>query len=288
MRRLKDELEGVWRLVSMTMAGRDVGSSESHRVFRGPDSWTISGIGQILHDDQPRTTESWELDESAPIPVLALRSVETAPDGATLRSTTERALLALAHDQLRLAWQRYDGVMPTRIADEPGRLERFERETDPELIERYRQPPGSVPRPTLRDPRFGKMRWEGSCGWWEADVDIGGNSVLVQITASEQPDAAVMDRGWRIVERLRGGKLADIYQAAAAHFLGLYNDTWREERPRLASAEFIARLTPSSLGIDESGAVDLFLDDGDLFYGHAIALEMDGELILTGEPYLAG
>ena len=62
-------------------------------------------------------------------------------------------------------------------------------------------------------------------------------------------------------------------QFAAGKLLDTHNDGWNEGKPISAQA-FIQRMTLESVSIDPQGKVELYYNDGDLFWGHSIVVSM--------------
>jgi hypothetical protein len=77
-------------------------------------------------------------------------------------------------------------------------------------------------------------------------------------------------------------------EVAASELLALKNETWLEEDEGACSAmDFIARLSMTTIDFDGDGAISFWLDDGDLFWGHAILVRGDLDVgLLTAD--LAG
>jgi hypothetical protein len=111
------------------------------------------------------------------------------------------------------------------------------------------------------------------------------DQVVLSLSASGDPDvpAERFDEAAGILRRLDP---RTVRRVVAEHYLELYNDTWCQDDEDLDHDGFCARITPTSVDIDEDG-VQIYFDDGGLFLGHSIVMLLDAELQLT-EIKLAG
>lgn len=70
--------------------------------------------------------------------------------------------------------------------------------------------------------------------------------------------------------------LKKIKNYCADELLDLKNNDWVEnEENKVSKIEFIERMTPEAINIFEDWSMELFFDDGDLFYGHSIIVSTD-------------
>jgi hypothetical protein len=128
-----------------------------------------------------------------------------------------------------------------------------------------------------------------STGWWQTQstVPLGGtDQVVLSLATNGDPDlpAARLDEAARILGRLDPQILR---RTVAEHYLDLYNDTWCQDDEDLDHDGFCARITPTSVDIDEEGGVQVYVNDGGLFLGHTIVVFFDADLELA-EIKLAG
>lgn len=117
-------------------------------------------------------------------------------------------------------------------------------------------------------------------------MPLGGvDQVMVSVWANRVQDvpAERFDEAADILGRLDPQTLRCV---VAEDYLELYNDTWSQDDEDLDYDGFCARITPTSVDIDEDG-VQIYLDDGGLFLGHSIVVSFDAELRRT-EIKLAG
>ena len=63
------------------------------------------------------------------------------------------------------------------------------------------------------------------------------------------------------------------HQFAAAKLLDTHNEGWNEGKP-ISAQTFIQRMTLESVSIDPEGKVELYYNDGDLFWGHSIVVSL--------------
>ena len=70
-----------------------------------------------------------------------------------------------------------------------------------------------------------------------------------------------------------------VKEFAAEEMLELKNDNWLEEgEEELTEEEFVKKMEINSVFIDTDNAVSLYYDDGDMFWGHAIVVQLDKSL----------
>ena len=62
---------------------------------------------------------------------------------------------------------------------------------------------------------------------------------------------------------------------ATAKLLTLRNKTWREEHENvLAAGQFASRLKLAGVQVYEDGSHAFYVDDGDLFWGHSVVVNV--------------
>ncbi len=139
-------------------------------------------------------------------------------------------------------------------------------------------------------PVLGTFAFDSSIDWWrtQSTVPLGGtDQVVLSLSMNGDPDvpAERFDEAAGILRRLDPRTLRRV---VAEHYLELYNDTWcQDDDEELDHAGFCARITPTSVDIDEESGVQIYFDDGGLFLGHSIVVFLDAELQLA-EIKLAG
>jgi hypothetical protein len=130
---------------------------------------------------------------------------------------------------------------------------------------------GRFQRPvTIRHPRFGRLTLDRAFDTFEGRGKWGGRSVRVRLTSTGE----TVDRSLKWAERLFANQrrwqpciqkeiLADLYDT--------WMQSWRLEGQKLlGKKEFLAKMRPTTVNFDRSGAFSVWHDDGDLFGGHAV------------------
>ncbi len=134
----------------------------------------------------------------------------------------------------------------------------------------------------LEHPRLGVLRWDDEHHWFagrhrdcRVNLDPFTNFVPSQ-RPHELPDAEAFVDG--CAERIEA--VLDAYPVLAAHVAGdllaLYNEDWQDGEP-IDPGEFVLRLSLDAITVDADFRCEVFLDDGDLFAGHAIIVDVDAD-----------
>jgi len=229
----------------------------------------------------------WELDpdqtyyEGEPGPECPYRFEWDGNDGRLQMLKPNRpsqcALARLSQHRLRLRCGSVAGHFPDSFGDELGSLEVYERVTDPAALKKLLTPPPHVPRLTRMHRRLGELRYDLDLGWWEGRVSFGGvKGVSFHLEADRECPEAILDRAAKTLAAVR---CADLKAYAAKKLLRLKNDDWLgdDEKPFTARS-FQARLSPESVGMSEEGTVTVYFNDGDLFWGHVVVVELNSAL----------
>jgi uncharacterized protein (TIGR03067 family) len=275
-------LQGVWRLLSCTSGGTEVGVNATHRVFEGARTWEIDP-DHVVYDDQPPPEARFEIDAGASPTRITVHNQFAIEDGS-FAERPRRALYAVDDQHLTIAWTGFRDF-PTKIDGHDGLIDRLARETDAALIARHRVPPARMQRFRQRHPDLGELEWDANLDWWRGHVAWAGHShVRFNVGGSKDAGAGLFDRAAAILRRMDA--LA-IYRYAAAGLLTTHNDGWRKwvdeagkasESPVLSAEEFMAKLSPEAVSIDADGGVDVYFNDGHLFWGHAVVVSIDAAL----------
>lgn len=138
----------------------------------------------------------------------------------------------------------------------------------------------------IRHPQLGDFEYDRSIRSFGGGIDWDGRRVALHLTCTDpaQPEAVLAHADALLARWAQWQQRAPAF--AAERLLSLKNEAWSEEDddgeelPPLTHAQFVARLSPNSIGIDEGGSVSFWFDDGDLFFGHAIHVNgnVDGTL----------
>lgn len=109
---------------------------------------------------------------------------------------------------------------------------------------------------------------------------MGARDVQLHVFGSVDATSADLDAA---ADRIARVVLPRATAFAAAELLHAHNESWREvdddaPSPVLGGTEFVARLTLDAVGVVRDGVVELWFDDGDLFWGHAVMVQLDPNL----------
>ena len=127
---------------------------------------------------------------------------------------------------------------------------------------------------TLSHPRFGVLtlnsllnwyeskRYEPEIGWFTLCIDLNDDGTLAEILVRAE-------LAYEVAKRHYG----ESSSYAASKLTGEYNEGWNEDVP-ITEDEFSSRIKLSSLVL-HYGLADFYFDDGGLFAGHAIHVEME-------------
>jgi hypothetical protein len=140
---------------------------------------------------------------------------------------------------------------------------------------------------TIHDPMLGRLTWDDQLAWWEGAAEIApGHSVDLAV-ASDGPEELppALETARRVVAWVREHE-ARCRWHAAEQLLDVYNASWcRGEM--LDARAFMDRMALESVNVSPGGPHELFYNDGDLFWGHTVVVEVDDDGAF-GSAYLAG
>lgn len=145
---------------------------------------------------------------------------------------------------------------------------------------------GRVQPDSLAHPAFGRAIWSPKHGCFSGRFEIAeGMSVELGIrpfdsyVPGHEPThlddervfaEVVADR----ITQLRS-RMDDVKAFATHTLIGYYNEgDWCEGKP-IGPDEFASRLTVQGIDINEDLEINVFLDDGDLFWGHTVLIACD-------------
>jgi uncharacterized protein (TIGR03067 family) len=261
-------LQGLWRVVSMVKRGSEVYSSNTHYLFDGD---RVKAITPSLVDGGRWST--FDLDPTSDPKRFTMISEIEGRDGPFQR--VDRWLYEVTGDQLRLCWPSVFGKYPDLVSDTDHAVITLARDHGP-----LPQTKQASNRATIEDPVLGLIVWDDDLNYWKAKAALdAGSSFDVTISTDEATDpfsneAAIAMAARDLVDWLRDNDIA-ARRFAASHLLQLHNDTWNQGRP-ITADEFTERMQLQSANLD-SGGVELFYDDGDLFWGHSISISLGSE-----------
>lgn len=130
--------------------------------------------------------------------------------------------------------------------------------------------------PTIEHPIAGTLTYDDRVGWYATEVSPGVTLAGVP-REGDDPLGALFDRvaaDWQLF----GSEAA---QHAAEALVDLKNGSWLEDEEDEVSPEaFRARLALRTVVVDGDGA-DFSFDDGDLFWGHTVMVDMDAAITFS-------
>ena len=141
---------------------------------------------------------------------------------------------------------------------------------DPELeraVEELKKPV------THHDAQFGKFTLNRRVNWFEAETPWLGAVTQLHLQ-SDKEDAEFPHDSleqarllWKDANRWD----REIQSMMLRKLLDLKNGNWLEEDEKeLTAADFLSRVSLSSITVDPTGSFEFWYDDGDLFWGHSI------------------
>jgi uncharacterized protein (TIGR03067 family) len=277
-------LQGVWKLMSCTSGGTDVFTTQTHLVFAGAVCWRVDP-DTIQYDDQPPAEQRFETDVAASPARLVVHQLYARGEGGGFDERARRAIYAVDGDRLTIAWTAHRDFPEVMTDEHRGPIDRFQRESDPEMAARLREPPARVSRARRVHRELGTLEWDAKLRWWSGHVAWAGAArVRLHVSLPHGASEDILDRAAAIVRRLNA---RTVYAHAAVKLMKLHNETWREwtdekgeehAGPVLNAEQFMAKLSPEGIKIDDEGGVDVYLNDGGLFWGHAVIVSLDPEM----------
>jgi hypothetical protein len=262
---MTNALLGAWRLVSLTLQGRDVGTTQTHLVVREDLLWEVH---------PSRTLYEGELG-----PESRYRVSKTDDMRLEIFQPPRPSLCAIARisgDELRVRWGSMLGRFPRSLDDEGGLLAVLTRESDAAALARAYEAPVRVKRVRRKHSALGVLSYDDDLKRWSGKARWTTKSVIVHVSGPKECGDDCFDRA---ALRLKAVRCDAAKAYASTKLLELKNDTWLSdgEKPMTASA-FRARLVPESFSVDTKGRVSVCFHDGGLFWGHAVMVDFDAKL----------
>jgi hypothetical protein len=129
-----------------------------------------------------------------------------------------------------------------------------------------------MPPRTLKRKLLGTLTYEKELDWWSANFQVGkGRKVDVHINNIEGLEKALATVEKKI-ETVRRDELK-FRDYAAKKLLKLANE-WSEGE-KVTKEEFISRMCLQAIEFYNDLSIGLYYDDGDLFLGHTITVDID-------------
>jgi hypothetical protein len=129
-------------------------------------------------------------------------------------------------------------------------------------------------------PVLGRLRWNGTLAWWEAQVELLPYSAISLAIDPVEEGTADPERSLAVAAEYLGwtrGAELTCRERIADDLLETYNEAWADDDPeegppRLTRREFIARLKLEGISLHSDGSAGWIYDPGDLFAGHGISV----------------
>lgn len=130
-----------------------------------------------------------------------------------------------------------------------------------------------MPEATISDEVLGTLTWDEQYQWYEGHREIApGHTIELRISAEKGVPDAWVARARQVYQSVQEHEVA-FREAAADALLSLHNNAWNDETP-IDRKTFAGRMSWQGLSIYTGGGVQLNYDDGDLFWGHTIAVTL--------------
>jgi hypothetical protein len=132
--------------------------------------------------------------------------------------------------------------------------------------------------PDINHPILGLLRYSDECDCYVGQVKFQNLSIDISVETDEDGVIEpVLEKISHFIDRLENyAEAAKNY--AADRLLELKNNTWLDldnnEQP-LTSSKFTASMLLDAIFISWDGSVSFYHQDGNLFWGHWILVEMD-------------
>lgn len=263
---------GVWRRIGLRP------SSATHLVIEPEQLWVVRP-DHVYTVGDPGPERRYTIRGSGPIWEIDIQHSDHVAEG----------LLGFDGERLRLTLGYH--ARPASLDDVlRGTCDVYVRETEEAVCARLAAPVPRAAQVVREHPMLGELTFEPNLEWWSGRVaagmfpKLGDASFEVSIAL---PFEASDDELSAAAATLATIELAPVLAKASAELLGIYNAGWRSweadgeqhDGPVLDRARFEARLTLKEVTLTEEGGVDLWFDDGDLFWGHSVLVELDEALV---------
>lgn len=117
---------------------------------------------------------------------------------------------------------------------------------------------------------------------YETTVKISGQSVEFSLYSNDQLDISPTIKRARELVRRHGTITKRINAYLGKNQLKEYNDVWRlENESRMTKQQLIERVQLTTITVHADGTASYWFDDGDIFEGHCIVLDLDSNTQLV-------
>lgn len=128
----------------------------------------------------------------------------------------------------------------------------------------------------VRDPALGTVTFDRTYEQWTGKR----NGFAFDLATKD------VERGRKMLLAIEK-QLPKLRDAIVKKMLPLYNDTWREDAPKLGPRAFRARLSIEAISVMRDGRATIFFDADEMFTDHAIEVRLSKTLSIN-EIHLAG
>lgn len=272
-----EKIQGAWRITEITNKyGTKVFSQASHYVFENSKmSWYCPTL------TNPYCAEStFELKEDTDPKRIV---IERVPQPGAVHVPTQFSFYRLNGDTLEICESDMIRQYPKEFSLGSAKdIMKLEREYGP-----LPEPKQVRDIPPVTDKLLGTLTWNNDLDEFCSEIMHGKAAVKLRLGAEPDQLAPVMDRARKITTDLKN------YDRKAREYmcrmmLQLKNETWLDDGEQPLTAEqFMSALILSSISFSTSNKVEFFYDDGDIFWGHTVIVDMDAKDEFT-DTTLAG
>jgi hypothetical protein len=136
----------------------------------------------------------------------------------------------------------------------------------------------TMSQPDIQDPFLGRLCYDEELDSYDGEISVGGSPIGFHLNTDEDGEVTpALERARQVLSGFaQYGKGAKEY--AVAQLLELKNESWlAEDEEPVTREQFEARMELEDLDFSADGEVTFYHRDGDLFWGHTIAIVMDAQ-----------
>lgn len=268
-----NDLQGFWKIETMTGRGQAVGHGDTHWEFNG------DRVLQILPDYvDGGTWATFTLDETATPKRMEHTYTFPTENGGT-RTQTHKQCYELSGDTLRVGGAVVYGEYPPAIEDAVSTVTTLSRYFGERPA--VRQASGTKP---LQSASLGVVTWNDNFNRWEAQIEIvPGQKVGVSLAPGDAAEIGDIAAGEAFVQWVREQDAAA--RAYAAKQMVETAEDWQEqddeETEPITVESFARRIRLSEITTEPDGEGSLWYDDDGIFAGHVIVVSVNAEREFT-------
>jgi hypothetical protein len=251
----KTDFIGVWKLVEY--GNGKIRTSQTHLVVKDDILWEV-WPNSVYHEGKPGPEVEYDFEEGIPAK-LSLRN-------------GFKYLVKKEGPTLFLKLGPVYGNFPENFEDS-GNLGEYvlENEENSKIIEIL---PEKVKIEEYKLDGFGTLKYNANLRWWEGQTTFQERKIRLKISANEKQKYEPLE-----MVKTRLEKLEALFfgQIAAHKLLPLHNESWNENEEDLTLEVFKKKIELDSITLDLEGHSTVWLNDGNLFFGHSIQILLDAE-----------